>query len=294
MDPTVENRPAAWLPLTPRGVAAFARTSLWRLQLVQFIAAAVASAAVVWVVSTCWFPSITAAFEHLPEQGVIKSGWLEWTNASPQSLADSRFIALAVDLTHSGQSRTPAQLQIEFGQTDLRVYSIFGCAQIPYPRRYIVAFNYPELEPWWGAWAPILLALTAGATLLGLLVSWALLATLYCIPGWLMGLFMNRVLTLRGSWLVAGAALMPGALVMGAAIAGYGLGRLDLVRLTVAWIFHLALGWVYIIWSITTLPKISSETSLKKNPFTGQSGEDHQNMTSQSKDAPANPFRLSR
>ena len=294
MDATVENRPAAWLPLTPRGVAAFAYASLWRLLLVQFMAAALGSAAVVWMVHSCWFPSITAAVEHLPEEGTIKSGRLEWTNAPPQSLSESRFMSLAVDLTHSGEARSPAQIQIEFGQADLRVYSIFGCAEIPYPPKYTISFNYPELKPWWGAWAPIILALTAGGTLVALLGSWTLLASLYCLPAWLMGLFMNRELTFRGSWLVAGAALIPGALMMAAAITYYGMGKLDLVRLSVAWIFHLALGWVYLVWSITTMPKISSETSLKQKPFADKPGAENPNVLPQAKNEKSNPFRLSR
>ena len=68
----------------------------------------------------------------------------------------------------------------------------------------------------------------------GLMVSWACLATVYCLPAWLIGFFANRDCSLGGSWRLAGAALMPGALLMCAVIVLYGWGALDLVRLAVA------------------------------------------------------------
>ena len=48
--------PIAWEPLTPRGVAAFARARLSRLLLVQFVIASLAAAAVVWFLSDGLFP----------------------------------------------------------------------------------------------------------------------------------------------------------------------------------------------------------------------------------------------
>ena len=76
-------RPTAWQPLTPRGVAAFARAPLMRLLLVQFIFALLAAIAVVWFLRTAWFPTVREAIENLPAQGEMKSGKLEWTADSP-------------------------------------------------------------------------------------------------------------------------------------------------------------------------------------------------------------------
>jgi len=53
----------AWEPLTPRGVAAFARAKLGRLLLVQFIVALVAAASVGWFFDDGCFPTITAAIQ---------------------------------------------------------------------------------------------------------------------------------------------------------------------------------------------------------------------------------------
>ena len=138
-------------------------------------------------------------------------------------------------------------MQVEFGRTDWQVFSLLGYVQGAYPPGWAVAFNRTELGPWWGAWAPAILAIVAGLVVAGLMLSWACLATVYCLPAWLVGFFANRDLSLRGSWRLAGAALMPGALLLCAAIVLYGWGALDLVRLAVAGAVHLVMGWVYLI-----------------------------------------------
>ena len=129
-----------------------------------------------------------------------------------------------------------------------------------------MAFNRTELGPWWGAWAPAILAMVAGLVVAGLMVSWACLATVYFLPAWLVGFFANRDLSLRGSWRLAGAALMPGALFMCAAIFLYGWGALDLVRLAVAAAVHWVMGWVYLFASPFCLPRHPAAAA-KANPF---------------------------
>ena len=267
MESTEQHAAFAWQPLTPRGVAAFAMASAKHLLLVQLMVAALVAALVVWFAASTWFSSIRLAIEHLPAQGEIRSGQLHWGAESPQVLADSRFLALSVDLAHTGQTRTPAHIQVEFAKTDFRIYSLFGCLPWSYPSDYAIAFNQQELKPWWGAWAPVLLALTAAAVVVGLMISWALLALLYSLPAWLLALYADRQLSLCGSWRLAGAALMPGALVMSAAIALYGLAALDVVRLLAAWALHLLIGWSYVVLGVLAAPKVASTYSGKINPF---------------------------
>jgi hypothetical protein len=174
---------------------------------------------------------------------------------------------LVVDLDHSGEARSPAHVQVEFGRTDCLVFSLLGYVRAAYPRGWIVAFNRTELGPWWGAWAPDILALAAGLVVVGLMVAWACLATVYFLPVWLLGFFANQDLTLRGSWRLAGAALMPGALFMCAVILLYGCGALDLVRLAVAGALHLAIGWGYLIICPLCLPRHPAAAAGKANPF---------------------------
>jgi len=289
MEPSNDFYPA-WCPLTPRGVAIFSRASFARVFLVQFVVALLAAGVTVWVLNATWFPTISAAVDHLPQQGQIASGRLVWSADSPQLLAESRFLAIGVDLDHAAQARSPAHLQVEFGQTDIRFYSLFGCRSMAYPKAYAIGFNYQDLKPWWGAWAPILLALTAGATAVGLLLSWTLLATLYCLVVWLLGLYLNRELTLCGSWRLAGAALIPAALVMIVALVLYGLGQLDVVRLSAAFVLHFVIGWVYVVLGAIAAPGIGSLADKKTNPF-GTTIQPAKESEVIAKPEASNPFR---
>jgi hypothetical protein len=256
----------AWQPLTMRGVAAFASATLGRVLLVQFIVALLAAGIVVWFLRSAWFPTIGEAIRGLPSKGEIRYGRLDWPGPSPMRLAEGRFLALVVDLDHTGAARSPANVLVEFGREDFKVYSLFGYVQRAYPRSGAMAFNRTELGPWWGAWAPPILAMVAGVVVAGLVVSWACLATVYCLPVWLIGFFANRDCSLGGSWRLAGAALMPGAFLMCAAILMYGLGALDLVRLAVAGALHLIVGWIYLVVSPLCLPP-HQDANVQANPF---------------------------
>jgi hypothetical protein len=98
------------------------------------------------------------------------------------------------------------------------------------------------------------------------MLSWASLATVYFLVAWLVGFFANRDLSLPGSWRLAGAALMPGALLLSAAIVLYGWGALDLVRLAISAAVHLVMGWVYLFVSPLSLPRRQAAAA-KENPF---------------------------
>ncbi len=252
--------------MTPRGVAAFAGASLRRLFLVQFIVALLAAAAALWFVDYAWVPTITEAIRQLPPSGQIRSGALIWPQTEAQSLAKGRFLAFTIDPRHAGQLRSAADIEIEFGQNDLRIFSLFGYLRRPYPSKWIIAFNRPELEPWWGAWTPPLLGILAISVIAGLFLSWAALATIYSLPAWLLALFANRDLSLSRSWRLAGAALMPGALLLIITIYVYGLGILDLVQFSLGAALHLVLGWIYLVAGTLAGPRVS-QTSPRQNPF---------------------------
>lgn len=234
MSDSAEPKPTtiAWQPLTPRGVAAFAQAPLRRLLLVQFVVALAAAIAVVWFLRTAWFPTVRQAIEHLPAQGDMKSGKLNWPGDSPVMLAEGHFLAFDVDTNHTGALRSPAQIQIEFGRDDIFFYSLAGYREWPYRAEWNFGFNRAALQPWWGAWVPPIQWLAFAGMLFWCLLSWWMLATIYFLPVWLGGFFGNRHLSFRGSWKLAGAALMPGALLMILAIVLYGFGALDLVQFT--------------------------------------------------------------
>lgn len=253
-------------PFTPRGVAAFARAGLGRLLLVQLIVALIASASLTWFLSDNCFSLIRTAIHNLPDTGKISGGRLDWPGDSPELLAEGKFLALDVDLDHSGAIHSTADVQVEFGRDSIRIYSLLGYSEIFYVPDRFAPFNRTDLEPLWGAWSAEILFLTAVAILLGLILSWAVLAALYFWPVWLLGLFTNRDLNFRASWKLCGAALMPGALLMTVAVLLYNLGFLNLVSFGFVFLVHLLVGWIYAVSGLIFLPPVAGKTS-KGNPF---------------------------
>ncbi len=256
----------AWEPLTPRGVAAFARTTFSRLLVVQFVIAVLAAASVVWFLDAGCFPAVSEAIQKLPGAGEIRSGRLDWRGSSPQLLAEKSILAFNVDLDHSGQIHSTADIQVEFGADSIRVFSLLGYTEFYYPPDRVGSFNRTELEPLWGAWAAEILFLAFIVVMPALLASWWLLATVYFLPVRLLAFFANRDLNLRACWKLSGAAVLPGALLMAAGILFYGAGLLDLVSFAFLFAAHFVLGWIYLCLSQFFLPRIS-EASQKGNPF---------------------------
>jgi hypothetical protein len=258
----------AWEPLTPRGVAAFARASFERLFIVQSIFALIAAAVVMWTLSDAIYPVIDDAIEGLPDTGGIYDGKLDWRDSSPMPLAEGKILSIGVDLNHEGQWRSPSDFQFEFGRDSLVIVSLLGEAELDYPPDSYLATNYRDARPAWGAWSPNILALAAIGTFFGLLLIWAVLATVYFLPVWLICFIANRDLNLRASWKLATAALMPGAALMSLSLLLYELGLFDLVQLGFAFAMHLVIGWIYLFVSPMFLNRVLPEQ--KKNPFQPQ------------------------
>ncbi len=255
----------AWEPLTPRGVAAFARAPFERLFIVQAVFAFIATASVVWLLSDGIFPVIDDAIDQLPEAGSIHGGKLDWRDDSPVMLAEGKILALSVDVEHGGALRSPADFQFEFGRDSVVIYSLFGEGEVAYPTGYLIAANRADARPAWGAWAPDLLGLAAIGTFLGLVIIWALLATVYFLPVWLLCFFANRDLNFRASWKLAAAALMPGAALLSLSLVLYECGAFDFVQLCFAFGMHLVIGWIYLFVSPLFLNR--ALPAEKKNPF---------------------------
>ncbi len=256
----------AWEPLTPHGVAAFARATFSRLLVAQLLVALLASGTIAWFLYDSVFPVIRTAIQQLPDTGEIRSGQLKWREAAPRLLAAGRFLALDVDLDHGGRFNSTADVQVEFGKKNVRLYSLLGYLELDYPPGQIISFNRTELEPLWGAWKAEILFIAALASAVGLLASWWLLATFYCLPAWLLGYYTNRDLKLRQSWRLAGAALLPGALLMTAGILLYDLGGLNLVQFGTVFVAHFMLVWIYLFVSLLFLPR-TPVAAPKGNPF---------------------------
>ena len=265
----------AWLPLTPRGVAAFATTKIRRLLLVQFVFAVLGCTVVGWFLHSQVAPTLRSAVESLPDMSQISNGVLDWPTNNPQPalLAEGRVLSVVVDLDQTGVVTSSSDLRLQLGRSDWQLASFFGVLDVPrlldtsYPIRYTIALNRGDLLPWWGAREPYLLGIAIVATGLCLFLSWWGLSVIYVPFVWLGAFYANRTITLAGCWRLAGAALMPGAVFMAAAIILYGLGAFDLLRLALAWGMHLIIGWFYVVVGTAALPRLPSVPAPGENPF---------------------------
>ena len=235
----------------------------------QLLVALCVAATVVWFLFDAWCPTVREAIKHLPDGGEIRAAQLNWQGDSPRLLAESTFLAVSVDLDHSGGFRSPAHVQVGFGRKNVFIYSLLGHAELRYPAGFTVPFNREELGPWWGAWQPALLAIAALGVMAWLFGSWFLLAAIYALPVWLLVYFADRDLKLVECWRLAGAALMPGALLMALGILLYDFGAADLVGLGFVTAGHFLLGWIYLFISPLFLPRSVAAQAKGKNPFTG-------------------------
>jgi hypothetical protein len=252
-------------------VAAFARAPLWRLLLAQLVVALLAAAVMGWFLEEEWFPVVRAAIRQMPDEGEIRTQRLDWRGSSPVKLAGNHFLGLGVDLDHSGQLARESQVQLEFGRRDLQitVTPLPGHFVVEYPAGWRIAFNRPELDSRWGAWEPELLAGAAAAMVAGLLLSWTVLATIYCVPVRLITLYENRDLKWGQSWRLSGAALMPGALFLTFGLLIYGVSSMAVAQLGVIWALHLVIGWIYLFISPFFLPRHPAAGAARGNPFSG-------------------------
>ena len=265
-----EPRGTAWEPLTPHGVAMFARAGPGRLFLAQLAVAVLAAVAVMWFLREGWFPVIRTALRALPPEGVLQAGRLEGPGDLPQQLAANRFLGLALDLNHSGSLGQGAHLQVEFGRQDFRLIALLGYVPVEYPPGRM-PFNRTELVPRWGAWEPMIMVIAGVGTVLSLLATWSVLATLYAIPVKLIVWLQRRELGWRQSWRLGAAALLPGALFLTVGIFAYTLGLLDLIRLAGMVVLHFVVGWGYLVLSPLFLPRPAPARS---NPFQPDGGPD--------------------
>jgi hypothetical protein len=262
-------RAFAWEPVTPRGVAAFSKATFGRLFFVELLVALLAAGVVVWCLATAWVPTVREAIHHLPEQGAIRNGELTSPRTSREPLASGSYLTFVLAADDRADWAASSGLRIEFHKRNLQVCSVFGCATVAYPKDWKVEFNRRELEPWWGAWEPILLGITAVVVVLGLLIGWALRASVFFWVVRLIAFCNDRDLDVAGSWRLAAATAMPGALLLTAGILIYGLGALDLIHLLILAVLRLVLGSVYLIVCPLVLPRLPAAKGRSANPFTG-------------------------
>lgn len=258
----------AWLPLTARGVAAFANAPLRWLGAAQCALAAAMAMLVAATVQDTWFAGMRELLTRLPAEAAIRNGRLDWTNAAPARLVDGRYLAVAVDPERTGALGQEADLTLLLGETNAWCASLLGYAELPYPAGYSVSLRRDDLAAWWGAREVFLVAAVGAGVGLLLLLLWWVLASVYWLPVWLLALIAQRDAGPSGAWRVAAAAQLPGLVVLAAALASYRFGWLNLLRLGYGTALSFVVAWVYVLWAPFVLPKAPLRPA-KENPFSG-------------------------
>ncbi len=270
MSESAQPERKAWQPITPSGIARFASASLNRLLVVQLTVGFLVAATVVWFLATCYAPVFLAAIQELPDSAEISKQQIH--GVEPRLLAENRFLSIGIEPEQSAFTGV-GDLQIRLGTSELQTCSLVGCLSWPYPAEWIVPLSRPTLEPGLGAWKPMILAAAGLLTVILLIILWWLLAFGYtCIPK-LIAFYLDRHVDWKGSWKIACAAQLPGALFLAFAILLYGAGALDLVRFLIFCLLHLIIGWVFLILAPFFVPKNATNPPAN-NPFTGGKAED--------------------
>jgi hypothetical protein len=258
-----------WQPLTLGGVAGFAHAPLSRLLAVASFTALFAAASVAFFFLHAWAPALERAISQLPDKGEIRDGKLDWTGPSPVRLVSGAFVSIIVDPSATGGLGEVADVQCEFNQTGLRLRSLLGYVTVPYPAKWTIPFNRVDLQPWWGAWLPALIAGIVVSTFAYLWAVWSLCAVLYLAPIYVIAFYMDRPATLKECWKLGIAASMPGALLMSLAIVAYSFYQINLIQFLMAVPAHLAVTWIYVVFAPLRLPRPANleRVAARKNPF---------------------------
>jgi hypothetical protein len=256
-----------WQPLTLGGVAGFARASFVRLIKVQTAVALLLAASVVWFLAGACFPELDQAVTALPQKSEIRNRRLDWGGASPVVLAEGPFLAITVNLEGDGTLARAADLQFELGREEVRVRSLLGYLPVRYPAAKTLTLNRLEAQAWWGAWRTFLLLGAGLATVVTLFASWCAIALVYSFPLRTLAFYLDRQVSVWGSWKMASAALLPGAVLLAAALGLYRFHRLTLIALLFAWLVHWVVGWIYVCLAPLRLPRTPEARAAKENPF---------------------------
>jgi hypothetical protein len=263
--PETPSPPAAWQPLTPLGVARFAQAGLGRVLLVELIMAVIVSIAMVWLLRRAWAPAIAQAAHSMPNGAKIQNGRL--SGVPDPIVSQTKFLAIAAAPSEQSELGQSADFQVQLRPANFRVNSVFE-------PNWGLEFDYDHwnydlspasLEPLWGAWRPVVLALCGIAIGLSFGSLWTFLAFLYAGPARLAAWFADRQLTLSGAWKISAMSQMSGGALTALALGLYGLQAVDLIGLGCFLAGQFVLDWIFLAAAIHALP--SALAPPPKNPF---------------------------
>ncbi len=252
------------VPSTFGGVASVALRPFGCLLFWQIVVATAAAFVVAWSFGMTWARALERAAQALQHEGSIAEGRLHWPRDQAVVLHEDGFLSLVIDPEGRRGAGLSADVGLCLESSGLAVRSVLGWKSVPYPEALRFRLNRVEATGLLAAWNGALLVGVGGAVFAGLLVLWWLLATLYGLLLWAFGGPVGRDLTFAESWRLAGASLLPPAILMTAAIGLYATRQLGLVGLLLAVPIHVVFGWLYCLGSLGSVPRLEASPD---NPF---------------------------
>ena len=258
------SRTIARQPFTFGGVARFSFAPAGRLGLVAVLFGFLSGAVVSWLAGSCLAPVLDEAVTKLPPTGSIEGGSLRWPEKAGRLLAANTFVSFDIALQDSMAERAPVDFSFQFRTNELAISSVLGTGIITYPAGIDLEMNRTVLAPAWGAWRmPILFGLIPTVALL-LLMTWAVLGSVYALIPTFIGALLGRSMGYYRGWKLSVAAQLPGSLMMAFALALYSTGKISLVFVLVMLPAHVVPTLIYLLFSPAFAPKVEAP---QENPF---------------------------
>ena len=177
-------------------------------------------------------------------------------------ISETKLLSIAITADEDAELDQSADLQIVLRRDHLEISSILssalGSVEFDYDSQSALDLSRSHLEPWWGAWRPVVLVAAGLAVVVWLLLVWTVLAWIYAPAAKLVAWFCDRQLSWPGAWRLACAALLPGAVLLALGLVLYGWQMVDVFGLGYFGTVHFLVGWVYLLAAPVFAPRLSS------------------------------------
>lgn len=288
------------IPTSFGGVAAVAEAHAGVLLVWQTVLALGTALLSLWAFEMAWGRALRHAVTSLPDQARIHQGALEWPNPQALVLYQGPFVAFVVDPDDRREVGLATDVTVSLEARALALRSFLGWSTLPYPPDFSLSLNRLDMTGAIAAWStPFHLALGA-AIFFSLFLSWLLLAFTYGTVVWIAAWAIGRPTPFHVARRLAAASLLPGCLLMAAALFLYTTRQLGLEGLLLAWPLHIVLGWLYCAGAWARLvAKRPQHAPPDSNPFATDTDTPDADTTtpdtarSPHEGPPANPFRHS-
>ena len=165
-----DERPRAWNPFTPSGVASFANAPLGHLLTVELVTALLVFLATALYLDRSWATAIDRAVEGFPPGSRIHAGKVDLPGT--EALPPSTNHLVGITWSRVDPPGSASDVELHLHPDEWKLSTLFGYVNLPYPPGISQPLNRETLSPRWGAWRSGLLPLAAMAYTTGIVVAW--------------------------------------------------------------------------------------------------------------------------